>query len=157
MRVLVTGAGGMLGRAVIAHCAARGDEVFAHEHQSLDITKRQSVIQTFERERPDVVINCAAWTDVDGCERDAARAFDVNARGPQHLAVACREECAQVALKAAGCDTSLIESVSFETLKRPAPRPRNSRLRCLRSKAIGLPPLPDWREAVKQWSVASSQ
>ncbi|MCA1592670.1 MAG: sugar nucleotide-binding protein, partial [Acidobacteria bacterium] len=68
--MLVTGAGGMVGRAVVEHCHARGDEVFAHGHQSLDITDERAVHATVERERPESVINCAAWTDVDGCELD---------------------------------------------------------------------------------------
>jgi dTDP-4-dehydrorhamnose reductase len=90
MKVLVTGAGGMLGRAVVEHCRAGGDEVFAHEHQSLDITQVESVGSAFERERPEVVINCAAWTDVDACERDPQQAHAANALGPEVLAAACR-------------------------------------------------------------------
>ena len=76
----------MVGRAVAAYCAARGDTVFAYTHQTLDITDEAAVSSAFERERPEVVFNCAAWTDVDGCERDAERAYSVNARGPQVLA-----------------------------------------------------------------------
>jgi dTDP-4-dehydrorhamnose reductase len=90
MRVLVTGAGGMVGRAVVAHCAALGDEVYAHERQSLDITDQEGVRSIFARERPNAVINCAAWTDVDGCELNPRQAFEVNARGVEVLARACR-------------------------------------------------------------------
>jgi dTDP-4-dehydrorhamnose reductase len=49
------------------------------------------VRQTIVHNEPDVVINCAAWTDVDGCELDPDKAFAVNAAGPENLANACRE------------------------------------------------------------------
>lgn len=281
MKVLVTGAGGMLARAVSEHCMALGDEVFAHDRPSLDITDAVTVKAAFDRERPEAVINCAAWTDVDGCEKDPERAFAVNARGPEILAAACREHrcqlitvstdyvfdgakdgfytqrddprpqsiygaaklegerraqaaCARVtivrsgwifgaggrnylsrvvelaragaplkaisdaygtptsavhlaarlrqlaaldlpgiyhvvnegegasyleftraALAAAGLDTIEVESVSSDSLQRPALRPRNSRLRCLLSTALGLEPLPDWQKALAEFVAAS--
>jgi len=275
LKILVAGAGGMVGRALVRHCEAQGDTVFAHDHHSLDITNAEAVGDAFERERPDVVINCAAWTDVDGCELDRERAFAVNADGPSHLAAGSRrldallitistdyvfdgrkegfytqrdhpspesvygqaklageraaqtawartvvvrtgwifgvggknflsrvielggrgerlkaitdswgtptyaadlsrrlrrlaeldlpgvyhvvnggsgasyEEFTRAALVAAGREGTVVEGVKMDSLKRPAPRPRNSRLRCLLSEAVGLPPLPDWREALK--------
>jgi dTDP-4-dehydrorhamnose reductase len=90
LRVLVTGANGLVGRAVRARCLALGDEVLAYDHQSLDIADNEAVSKLFERERPEAVINCAAWTDVDGCESDRERAFAVNARGPENLARSSR-------------------------------------------------------------------
>jgi dTDP-4-dehydrorhamnose reductase len=281
MKVLVTGAGGMLGRAVVEHCEAQGDEVFAHDHRSLDITDDASVNAVFEEERPETIINCAAWTDVDGCERDRERAFAVNARGPEVLAAGARaigaqlitvstdyvfdgakegfytqrddprplsvygtaklegerraqaacartvvvrsgwifgaggrnylsrvleiarsgqtlqaihdaygtptfavhlarrmrelaeldlpgiyhivnsgegasyEEFTRAALKAAGDATPKIESVASDSLQRPAPRPRNARLRCLLSAALKLEPLPDWRDALEEFAAAA--
>jgi dTDP-4-dehydrorhamnose reductase len=268
----------MVGRAVAAHCGARGDEVLAHERETLDITKADAVREMFERERPDAVINCAAWTDVDGCELNPERALLVNAEAveilaagsrlagasfltistdyvfdghkegfytqrddpePQsaygiaklqgerrgqrasartvvvrsgwifgaggknflaaaverlrrgehlkaisdaygtptyapHLAARLRElaerdlpgtyhvvnagagtsflEFAREAARAAGLEGVEIESVGMDSLQRPAPRPRNSRLRCLLSEAIGLAPLPDWREALRDFA-----
>lgn len=270
----------MLGRAVVEHCHAGGDEVFAHEHQSLDITQAVSVGSAFERERPEVVINCAAWTDVDACERNPQQAHAANALGPEVLADACRyvgarfitistdyvfdgtkdgfytqrddprpasvygvaklegerraqaacartsvvrsgwifgtggrnflsrvfefaesgqtlkaisdaygtptyavhlaarlrelaaldlpgiyhivnsgtgasfEEFTRAALAVAGNETTAVESVTMDSLQRPAPRPRNSRLRCLLSEALALQPLPDWREALKEFAAA---
>jgi dTDP-4-dehydrorhamnose reductase len=91
LRVLVTGAGGMVGRAVGEHCRANGDQVFSYDHRSLDIADSARVRQTVNEDRPDAVINCAAWTDVDGCERDPERAFAANAGGPENLANASRE------------------------------------------------------------------
>lgn len=80
----------MVGRAVAAHCASIGDEVLARDHSSLDITNEGALESFFARERPEAVINCAAWTDVDACESDPERAFMVNAKGPENLALNCR-------------------------------------------------------------------
>ena len=94
MRVVVTGARGLVGRAVTEHCAAVGDEVLSYGHKDLDITDRVAVQEVVRGDQPDVVINCAAWTNVDGCESDEERAFAANAAGPENLAAACKEaEC----------------------------------------------------------------
>ena len=78
----------MVGRALRELCEASGDTVFAYDHAKLDIANAEDVSQAVEQTKPDAVINCAAWTDVDGCESDVERAFAVNARGPENLAVA---------------------------------------------------------------------
>lgn len=274
---MVTGARGMVGQAVYEHCRSLGDIVLPVDHQSLDIADLDQVVTVFEKEKPEVVINCAAWTDVDGCEADHDRAYSVNARGPENLAVASRkldaafitistdyvfdgeksgfytqrdnpnpqsvyaeskregelraqlahaativvrtgyvfgpggknflstivrraragetltaisdavgtptysrdlakrlrelgrqslpglyhvvnsgqgvgfDEFAQEALIVAGCTGVTIERISMASLKRPAPRPRNSRLRCLLSEAIGLAPMPNWRDALVEF------
>ncbi len=278
MKILITGAGGMVGRALVAHSAACGDEVFAHERESLDITNADAVRETFEREHPEAVVNCAAWTDVDGCELNPERALLVNAEAveilaahsrlagasfvtistdyvfdggkegfytqrddpePQsvygiaklqgerraqrvsartivvrtgwifgvggknflataverarrgehlkaisdaygtptyapHLAARLRDlaardlpgtyhvvnggegasflDFAREAVRVAGVEGVEIESVAMDSLQRPAPRPRNSRLRCLLSEAIGLAPLPDWQDALRDFA-----
>jgi dTDP-4-dehydrorhamnose reductase len=275
LRVLVTGAGGLVGRATSDYCATQGDQVLRYDHGSLDITNAALVNAIIDEQRPDVVINCAAWTDVDGCEIDHARATAVNSQGPEHLAIASRragallvtistdyvfdgakkgfytqrddpnpkssygvsklagehrsqqtlartvvvrtgfvfgpggtnflstvvargmrgdtmkvisdawgtptyapnlaarlrelaqldlpgvfhvvnsgngasfEEFTRLALSAAGCDEARLETVTMESLHRPAPRPSNSRLKCLLSEAIGLEPLPNWEEALR--------
>ena len=269
----------MVGRAVMEHCTAQGDEVSAQDHTSLDIADEAAVSSLFERERPEVIINCAAWTDVDGCETNRVRAFEANARGPENLAVSARriqaglvtistdyvfdgtkdgfytqrddpnptsvygasklegerraqsacarttvvrtgwifgiggrnflsrvielaarnehlkaisdawgtptyaadlarrlrqlaeldlpgiyhvvnagdgasfEEFAREAINAAGREPTMIEGVRMDSLQRPAPRPRNSRLRCMLSEAIGLEKLPDWRRALKEFAL----
>ena len=90
MRVIITGAGGMVGRATVAHCLAMGDEVTAFTHADLDISNRDAVIAAIQPNAVDSVINCAAFTDVDACETDRKRNYAVNARGVENLAVACR-------------------------------------------------------------------
>lgn len=268
----------MVARALAAHCASIGDEVFAHTRETLDITQPDNVREVFARERPETVINCAAWTDVDGCELNPERAVLINAeaveilathsrlinasfvtistdyvfsgdkegfytqrddpdprsaygiaklqgerraqrasartvvvrtgwifgaggrnflataverarQGEQlkaisdaygtptyapHLAARLRElagrdlpgtfhvvnsgagasflEFAREAARVAGVEGVEIESVSMDSLARPAPRPRNSRLGCLLSEAIGLAPLPHWREALRDFA-----
>jgi dTDP-4-dehydrorhamnose reductase len=280
VKVLITGAGGMVARALAAHCASLDDEVFAHTRATLDITQPDNVREVFARDQPDTVINCAAWTDVDGCELNPERAVLINAEAvetlathsrlvgasfvtistdyvfdgakegfytqrddpdPQsaygiaklqgerraqrasartvvvrtgwifgtggrnflataverarrgehlkaigdaygtptyapHLAARLRQlaerdlpgtfhvvnggagasffEFAQEAARAAGAEDAEIENVSMDALQRPAPRPRNSRLRCLLSEAIGLAPLPHWREALREFANA---
>jgi dTDP-4-dehydrorhamnose reductase len=90
----VTGGRGLVGRALTEHCAAVGDEVLSYGHKDLDISDRDAVRQMILGDRPDVVINCAAWTNVDGCESDQERAFAANAAGAENLAAACKEtEC----------------------------------------------------------------
>ena len=68
--MIVTGAGGLVGRAVVSVFSARGDAVTAFDHQSLDISDEAAVRAAVESQMPDALINCAAWTDVDGCESD---------------------------------------------------------------------------------------
>src|SRR5712691_4472470 len=91
LKVMVTGASGLVGRAVVSHCSSQGERVIALDHGDLDIADESKVDAAFDRERPDLVINCGAWTDVDGCELDPERAQNVNARGPELLALACRK------------------------------------------------------------------
>lgn len=274
---MVTGAGGLVGREVKKHCAAAGEEVSAFDHKGLDIADLESVRSAVGDLRPDVVINCAAWTNVDGCESDPEHATEANARGPEVLASTCCEfnallvtistdyvfdgrkdgfytqrdqpnpisiygqsklegerraqlacartivvrsgyifgvggnnflssflplartgqslkgisdmvgtptyasdlarrlyQLAQIdlpgtyhvvnagdgvsfegfaraAMEMASLDGSLLQSVTLAELKRPAPRPHNSRLRCLLSERLGLDPLPDWKNALRRF------
>jgi dTDP-4-dehydrorhamnose reductase len=88
VRVLVTGARGMLGHAVVAEAAARGHDVDARGRDTLDITDVESVARALTAVRPDVVVNCAAWTDVDGAETAEEDARAINATGAGNLATA---------------------------------------------------------------------
>jgi dTDP-4-dehydrorhamnose reductase len=86
MRVVVTGAAGMLGREVTAACHARRHDVVALARAGLDITDPIAVEDAIVRYQPDAVVNCAAWTDVDGAEDDEAGAMRVNDEGAALLA-----------------------------------------------------------------------
>ncbi len=277
MRILITGAKGLVGTALAEHCSVSGDAVISYDHKGLDITDSGAVESVIVNERPEAVINCAAWTDVDGCESNSEKARLANALGPENLARAAlkanttfitistdyvfdgekegfytqrdqprpisvygssklegerraqeanartivvrsgyifgragknflstvvsravrgekltaisdywgtptyghdlairlRELAAldlpgiyhvvnsgdgasfetftRKALKLAGLSSNTIGVVSGADLNRPAPRPRNSRLKCLLSEAIGLPPLPHWHDALARF------
>jgi dTDP-4-dehydrorhamnose reductase len=88
-RWLVTGAGGMLGTDLVAALAARGEPVSAMDRASLDVTDDAAVADVIASARPDVVVNCAAWTAVDDAEASEERALAVNAGGAAVLAAAC--------------------------------------------------------------------
>ena len=273
----------MAGRAVVAHCRQRDDDVFGYNRYTLDITDNAAVESAFRQTSPDIVINCAAWTDVDGCQSNAQRAYEVNARAVETLAVNSRqcgaafvtistdfvfsgekdgfytqrddpnpvsvygdsklqgerraqlayartivartswvfgiggrnflssvmnraqrgeritvitdaygtptyaddlaerlrllanldipgvyhvvnqgigvnyEEFTVAALAEIGRTELNFERTTMDDLNRPAPRPRNSRLRCVLSEAIGLPALPDWRVALRAFSARISK
>ncbi len=88
MRILITGARGQLGRAL--------QEVMQGEHELLSLSHREgditdpSFVSQAAAWKPDVIINAAAWTDVDGAEREPDAAFAVNAWGAQNVALAAR-------------------------------------------------------------------
>jgi dTDP-4-dehydrorhamnose reductase len=91
MRLLVTGAAGMLGRDVVTAAGDAGHEVTALARAELDITDQDAVRAAIVAARPDAVINCAAWTDVDGAEANEAAASAVNGTGAGHVAKAAAE------------------------------------------------------------------
>ncbi|MFF5173560.1 dTDP-4-dehydrorhamnose reductase [Micromonospora sp. NPDC000089] len=94
-RVLVTGAGGMLGRDLLAVLATRPDlTVTATTRAELDVTDADAVRATVAGH--DVVFNATAWTDVDGAERAEAAATAVNGDAVAHLARACAEAGARL-------------------------------------------------------------
>jgi dTDP-4-dehydrorhamnose reductase len=96
MRLLVTGAAGMLGRDVVAAAQDAGHEVAALARADLDITDAAAVRAAVRAARPGAVINCAAWTDVDGAEAAEEQATAVNGAGAGHVAVAASEHGALV-------------------------------------------------------------
>jgi len=261
----------------VEHCFTNGDEVFAYDHKALDIADAKAVESEITARRPGAVINCAAWTDVDGCESNPDKAEQVNSLGPENLARASQnggallitistdyvfdgdkdgfytqrdqprpisiygryklegerraqeahartivvrtgyifgpggknflsnvvtwakdgkklkairdywgtptygldlavrlrelavldlpgiyhvvssgdgasfETFSVEALRLAGLHTGMLEVVDGDTLGRPAPRPRNSRLRCLLSEAVGLSSLPHWQDGLARF------
>ena len=96
MKVIVTGAGGMLGRDVALAATNAGHQVAALGHADLDVTDSERVTSRFRLERPDTVINCAAWTDVDGAEDHEADAMAANGTAAGQVAAAAAEVGATV-------------------------------------------------------------
>ncbi|MDO5601148.1 MAG: dTDP-4-dehydrorhamnose reductase [Oscillospiraceae bacterium] len=108
MKLLITGANGQLGTELrrclkrgrselgplpekLLHAMVIGTDVAGQGVEALDITDRHEVAVFLRRHQPDVVINCGAFTNVDGCETQREAAFKLNALGPRNLALACAE------------------------------------------------------------------
>ena len=101
MKILITGCRGQLGTELQRQLAAEGcvlgppperlrkATVIPVDVEELDITDREATISYIRRHQPDTVINCAAFTNVNGCETQRDAAYMVNAIGPRNLALAC--------------------------------------------------------------------
>jgi dTDP-4-dehydrorhamnose reductase len=96
MRVLVTGAGGMLGQDVVRVAEDMRHQVIALTHDDLDVTDPARVERVITRERPGAVINCAAWSNVDGAEESEPDASLINAQGAGFVADAANKVDAKV-------------------------------------------------------------
>ena len=90
MRVLVTGAAGRLGREVVRAFTDDGP-VFGLSRAALNVADRKAVHDALGSCKPSLVVNCAAWTDVDGCEGDHERAQRINAMAVGYLSEAAEE------------------------------------------------------------------
>jgi dTDP-4-dehydrorhamnose reductase len=96
MKVVVTGAAGMLGGDVVLAAGNAGHDVVGFGRAELDVTDTAALEKKFDLERPDVVINCAAWTDVDGAEDAEEAAMAVNRDGAGNVAAAAAVHGASV-------------------------------------------------------------
>lgn len=108
MKILITGSKGQLGnelqdiiktgRAEIGEVSEqlKNAEVIALDVEDLDITSLEQVQKVLRDVKPDVVINCAAATNVDGCESNQDLAYKINAVGPKNLAMVCEEIGAKI-------------------------------------------------------------
>jgi dTDP-4-dehydrorhamnose reductase len=96
MRLLVTGAGGMLGRAVVEAAARLGHDVRGASRADLDITDAGAVRDAVLGSRAQAVVNCAAYTDVDGAEADWVNAEAVNCTGAGNVAAAAAKAGASI-------------------------------------------------------------
>ena len=163
MKILITGASGQLGHDC-AKILATEHTIYPLSLRELDISDRQQVERILGRINPDTVINCAAYTAVDACETDMEQCRRVNSEGPGYLAVSCADLGARLLhistdyvfdgskpVPEPYSENDLVCPVSDDDLKRPAPRPRNSRLACLCSEERGFDPLPDWEDAVDRF------
>lgn len=96
-KILVTGCNGQLGRAIRKEYAGEAvefintDVVAGDGVVSLDITDVEAVLKLARETKPDVIINCAAHTNVDKCEEQWDLAYQINALGPRNLSIAARE------------------------------------------------------------------
>ncbi|MDX6724116.1 MAG: dTDP-4-dehydrorhamnose reductase [Solirubrobacteraceae bacterium] len=86
MRLLVIGSAGMLGQAVFRHATRLGHDVVGLTRADLDITDSANVTRLVSAAEPQALVNCAAWTDVDGAEANESRARRVNGDGAGNLA-----------------------------------------------------------------------
>lgn len=91
MKVLISGANGMVARATAEYCRSIGDEVYALTRAEMDIADMPSVRSAVNDIRPDAIINCAAYTNVDDAEREPQAAYRANVLGAENLAYAASD------------------------------------------------------------------
>lgn len=91
-KILVTGANGMLGQDLCPILEDEGYEVVETDIKTLDITNSDMVKKVLSEEKPDIVIHCAAYTNVDKAEEDYETAHKINAVGTENLAKACAQD-----------------------------------------------------------------
>jgi dTDP-4-dehydrorhamnose reductase len=133
MKWLVTGAGGMLGRDTVAVLTRRGEDVTGLGHAALDITRPESVREALTAHRPDIVVNCAAYTAVDDAETDEKTALLINGEGPHHLARAC----AATGARLLHVSTDYVFSGEARTTPYPEDHPPDPRTAYGRTKLAG--------------------
>jgi dTDP-4-dehydrorhamnose reductase len=90
VRILVTGAGGLVG-GLMVRLAAKTHEVLGCDRARLDIVNRDDVLRVVREFTPEAVLHCAAYTDVDGAERAPEKALEVNVKGARVVAECARE------------------------------------------------------------------
>ena len=95
MKILVTGAGGQLGQDCV-HVLGPEHTIYAFASRELDIASERQVRERMALVRPEVVINCAAYTGVDASESNQEQCWRVNAQGPAYLAATCTEHAARL-------------------------------------------------------------
>ena len=78
MKIVITGANGMVGRAVSTFCRGLKDDVVALPREELDISNTAECLRLIAAEEPHAVLNCAAYTDVDGAETNESAAMQLN-------------------------------------------------------------------------------
>lgn len=91
MKILITGANGMVAQATAEYCRSIGDDVVTLTRAELDISNIQNVRSAAGEHRPDAIINCAAYTNVDGAESEPERAYAANVTGVENLAKTAKE------------------------------------------------------------------
>ena len=90
-KILVTGANGMLGQDLCPILQDNGYDVVETDVKTLDITNSENIDKIFSEEKPDIVIHCAAYTNVDKAEEDIDTARLINSKGTENIAKACKK------------------------------------------------------------------
>jgi dTDP-4-dehydrorhamnose reductase len=134
MTILITGANGQLG-SELKHILKTGvsefgtiaavyenAEVIGVDLEDLDITDRAAVNAFFEEHRPSLLFNCAAYTNVDGCESDEENAYRVNALGPKYLALACTQHHCRLVHLSTDYVFSGNANTPYTEIDRPGPK-----------------------------------
>lgn len=96
MKVVVTGAKGQLGQDVVKQLAKDNHEVIGTDRDDLDITNEKDVLAFISEIKPDVILHCAAYTNVDAAETDEETAYQINALGTEYLAKAAKANDAKM-------------------------------------------------------------
>ena len=96
MKILVTGAKGFLGYRLCEFLKGENYEVYEGYHETLDITDESQVLEVICREKPEIVIHCAAISDVSMCEKNPDLSYDINVNGPFYIANACKKAGAKM-------------------------------------------------------------
>ncbi len=92
MKVLLTGSNGQLGRELTRQLLEKKIDHVGYDIPEFDITDKDKMVAIIAKERPTVIINCGALTNVDGCETQKELAMAINATGPQYLAEIARDQ-----------------------------------------------------------------
>jgi dTDP-4-dehydrorhamnose reductase len=133
---LITGAGGMLGQELVSLLRASGAVVTARDRGQLDITDPAAVASAVRQARPDVVVNCAAWTAVDDAEAHEDRALAVNGGGAANLAAACAAVGARLMQPSTDYVFGGTSSRPYAEDEEPAPRTAYGRTKLAGEQAV---------------------
>lgn len=97
MKIMITGAAGQLGKELLHMLQATEEhQLVAFTRSELDITNREQVYRICEEVKPDIIINCAAFTNVDLCETEVEQAYLINGLGPYYLGMAANKQRAKL-------------------------------------------------------------
>jgi dTDP-4-dehydrorhamnose reductase len=135
-RWLVTGAAGMLGTDLVTALERRGDPVTGLGRAGLDVTDADAVAAAVACCRPDVVVNCAAWTAVDDAEAAEEQALAVNAGGPANLAAACLKAGARLVQVSTDYVFAGTSAQPYAEHDRPAPGTAYGRTKLAGERAV---------------------
>jgi dTDP-4-dehydrorhamnose reductase len=136
MRLLVTGAAGMLGRDVVEAARGVGHEVTGLGRADLDVADRTAVERAVASARPDAVVNCAAFTDVDGAEEHYDDALAINGAGAGHVAAATADSGAAVVHVSTDYVFDGTKTAPYVESDRPAPASAYGRSKLAGEEAV---------------------